>query len=196
MKDNFIYCNNEKCMNIDEDMNLKGMYSINNIMFIFAVCCILNLDIQNAVKSIKEFKPLEHRLEFVANINGVEYYNNSIATIPESTIEAIKALKNVNTVIVGGKDRGVNQAEFIEYLKDCNVENIICLPKTGEYIYEGLEGSGKNVYFTNELEDAVKIAKEVTKKDFACLLSPAASSYGYFKNFEERGKLFKKFVTN
>lgn len=93
LKDNFIYCNNEKCMNIDEDMNLKGMYSINNIMFIFAVCCILNLDIQNAVKSIKEFKPLEHRLEFVANINGVEYYNNSIATIPESTIEAIKALK-------------------------------------------------------------------------------------------------------
>jgi UDP-N-acetylmuramoylalanine--D-glutamate ligase len=194
LKDNFIYCNNEKCMNIDEEMNLKGMYNINNIMFIFAVCCILNLNIEKSIKSIKEFKPLEHRLEFVANVNGVEYYNNSIATIPESTIEAIKALKNVNTVIVGGKDRGVNQIEFIEYLKNCEVENIICLPKTGEYIYEGLEGSNKNIYFTSELEDAVKIAKKVTKKDFTCLLSPAASSYGYFKNFEERGKLFKKYV--
>lgn len=196
LKDNFIYCNNEKCMNIDEKINLKGMYSINNIMFIFAVCCILNLNIEKAVKSIKEFKPLEHRLEFVDKINGVEYYNNSIATIPESTIEAIKALKNVNTVIVGGKDRGVNQTEFIEYLKKCEVENIICLPKTGEYIYQGLENSNKNVYFTNELEEAVRIAKKVTKKESACLLSPAASSYGYFKNFEERGKLFKQYVRN
>lgn len=196
LKDNFIYCNNEKCMNINEEMNLKGMYSINNIMFIFAVCCILNLNIEETVKSIKNFKPLEHRLEFVANINGVEYYNNSIATIPESTIEAIKALKNVNTVIVGGKDRGVNQTEFIEYLKNCEVENIICLPKTGEYIYEGLEGSNKKIYFTNELEEAVKIAKKITKENSACLLSPAASSYGYFKNFEERGKLFKKYVLN
>lgn len=196
LKDDFIYCNNEKCMSINEQMNLKGMYSINNIMFIFAVCHILNLNIEEAVKSIKEFKPLEHRLEFVATINEVEYYNNSIATIPESTIEAIKALKNVNTVIVGGKDRGVNLSSFIEYLKTCEVENIICLPKTGEYIKHGLEGSNKRVYFTNELEEAVKIAKEVTRKGTSCLLSPAASSYGYFKNFEERGKLFKQYVMN
>ncbi len=196
LKDDFIYCNNEKCMSINEQMNLKGMYSINNIMFIFAVCYILNLNIEEAVKSIKEFKPLEHRLEFVATINEVEYYNNSIATIPESTIEAIKALKNVNTVIVGGKDRGVNLSSFIEYLKTCEVENIICLPKTGEYIKQGLEGANKRVYFTNELEEAVKIAKDVTRKGTSCLLSPAASSYGYFKNFEERGKLFKQYVMN
>lgn len=196
LKDDFIYCNNEKCMSINEEINLKGMYSINNIMFIFAVCCILNLNIEETVKSIKEFKPLEHRLEFVANINGVEYYNNSIATIPESTVEAIKALKCVNTVIVGGKDRGVNQTEFIEYLRNCEVENVICLPKTGEYIYEGLESSKKNIYFTTELEEAVRIAKKVTKKGTICLLSPAASSYGYFKNFEERGNLFKQYVLN
>lgn len=196
LKDNFIYCNEYKCMNVNEEMNLKGMYNINNIMFIFAVCQILNLDIENVVNSIKEFKPLEHRMEFVANINGVDYYNNSIATIPEATIGAIEAVDNVNTLIVGGKDRGVNLSSFIEYLKNCDIENIICLPKTGEYIKQGLEGSDKKVYFTNELEDAVKIAKEVTKEGTTCLLSPAASSYGYFKNFEERGRLFKQYVIN
>lgn len=196
LKDNFIYCNEEKCMDINEKMNLKGMHNINNIMFILGVCQILNLDIKKVINSIKEFKPLEHRMEFVANINGVDYYNDSIATIPESTIDAVNAIKNVNTIIVGGKDRGVNLTELIEFLKSSDIENIICLPKTGEYIKEGLESSNKKVYFTNELEEAVNIAKKVTKKNTVCLLSPAASSYGYFKNFEERGKLFKKYVIN
>lgn len=196
LKDNFIYCNEEKNMDINEEMNLKGMHNINNIMFILAVCQILNLDIKMVINSIKEFKPLEHRMEFVANINGVDYYNDSIATIPESTIDAINAIKNVNTIIVGGKDRGVNLSELINFLKNSDIENIICLPKTGEYIKEGLQDSSKMVYFTNELEEAVNIAKKVTKKNTVCLLSPAASSYGYFKNFEERGKLFKKYVIN
>lgn len=196
LKDDFIYCNNEKCMNMNEEISLKGLYNINNIMFIFAVCYILKLNIEETVKTIKSFKPLEHRLEFVCNKENVDYYNNSIATIPEATIEAIKALKNVNTVIVGGKDRGVNQRELIEHLKNCDVQNIICLPKTGEYIYEALESATKNIYFTTELEEAVNIAKKVTKKGTICLLSPAASSYGYFKNFEERGILFKKYVLN
>lgn len=196
LKDNFIYCNEEKCMDINEKMNLKGVHNINNIMFILGVCQILNLDIKKVINSIKEFKPLEHRMEFVANINGVDYYNDSIATIPESTIDAVNAIKNVNTIIVGGKDRGVNLTELINFLKTSDIENIVCLPKTGEYIKEGLESSNKKVYFTNELEEAVNIAKKVTKKNTVCLLSPAASSYGYFKNFEERGKLFKKYVIN
>ncbi len=70
------------------------------------------------------------------------------------------------------------------------------MPKTGEYIYESLQGINKNIYFYNKLEDAVKKAKEVTKKGTSCILSPAASSYGYFKNFEERGRLYKAYVIN
>lgn len=194
LQDNFIYCNNTKIMNINEKIQLKGMHNINNIMFILAVCNILNLDFSKAVKSIKEFKPLEHRMEFVGIINDVEYYNDSIATIPEATINAINSIKNINTLIVGGKDRGVNLSELIKFLKASEIENIICLPKTGEYIKEGLDSSHKNVVLVEQLCDAVKIAKEVTKPKTVCLLSPAASSYGYFKNFEERGRLFKEFV--
>lgn len=194
LRDNFIYCNNQKTMSIDEKINLKGMHNINNIMFILAVCDILKLDIETVIKSIKEFKPLEHRMEFVATVNEVDFYNDSIATIPESTIDAIKSIKNINTLIVGGKDRGVDLTKLIEFLKDSEIDNIICLPKTGEYIKLGLENTNKNVQFTLELEEAVKIAKKITKKGMVCLLSPAASSYGYFKNFEERGNLFKKYV--
>lgn len=194
LKDNFIYYNSTKLMSLNENLKLKGMHNINNIMFILAACDILKLDFNMAVESIKTFEPLEHRMEFVATINEVDYYNDSIATIPESTINAINSIKNIKTLIVGGKDRGVNLSELIKYLKNSEIYNIICLPKTGEFIKEGLQTSNKNVVFTNELEEAVKIAKKVTPKGSVCLLSPAASSYGYFKNFEERGKLFKHYV--
>lgn len=194
LKENSIYCNEKPVMDINEKINLKGIHNLNNIMFVLAVCNIMNLDFEKVIESIKEFKPLEHRMEFVANVDGVDYYNDSIATIPESTINAINAIKNINTLIVGGKDRGVNLQELITFLDKSDIENIICLPKTGEYIKEGLKNSKKNVVFKEKLEEAVDLAKKVTKKGKVCLLSPAASSYGYFKNFEERGRLFKKYV--
>lgn len=190
-----IVVNSKKGMNINEEINLKGMHNINNIMFIYAASNILNLDFDRVLESIKEFKPLEHRMEFVAKINGVDYYNDSIATIPASTMNAVNALKNVNTLIVGGKDRGVNLEELIKFISNNEqIENVICLPKTGEFIKAGLEGTLKNVTFVEKLDEAVKLAKKVTKEGTICLLSPAASSYGYFKNFEERGRLFKKYV--
>ena len=197
IENDFIYINDKKLMNINEEMNLKGMHNINNMMFILSACDILNLDFNKAINSMKEFKPLEHRMEFVASINDVSYYNDSIATIPESTINAVNALGKVNTILVGGNDRGIDLTSLIEFLRNHEtIENIICLPKTGEYIKEGLDGINKNIVFFEELKDAVEYAKEVTKPNTICLLSPAASSYGYFKNFEERGKLFKEYVLN
>lgn len=194
LKDEYIYCNDEKIMNINENMNLKGIHNINNILFVFTVAIILNLDLNKAKKTIKEFKPLEHRMEYVGNIDGIDYYNDSIATIPEATINAIKAIDNINTLIIGGKDRGVNLNNLIDFLKKSKIENIICMPKTGEYIKEALSDTSKNVKYVQTLKEAVSIAKKVTKKNTVCLLSPSASSYGYFKNFEERGNLFKQYV--
>ena len=192
----FINCNGQDIMNINEKTNLKGFHNINNIMFIFALTDILKLDNKKAIKTIKDFWPLEHRMEYFANIDGVDYYNDSIATIPEATINAINSIEKVNTLIVGGNDRGVDLGELITFLKKCEVKNILCLPKTGEYIFKSLKNCGKNVLFFENLEDAVKEAKKVTEKGTVCLLSPAASSYGYFKNFEERGRLYKSYVTN
>lgn len=194
VKEGYIYCNENKMYNIDDVRKLKGNHNLNDIMFVLAVSNILKLDLNKTIKTINEFNPLEHRLEYVGNFEGVDYYNDSIATIPEATIESVKALENVNTLIVGGNDRGVNQKNLIEFLSKSKIENIICLPKTGEYIYEGLENSGKKVVKVENMEEAVSTAKRVTKKNTICLLSPAASSYGYFKNFKERGNMFKEYV--
>lgn len=194
VKEGYICCNENKMYNINDVRKLKGNHNLNDIMFVLAVSNILKLDINKAIKTINEFNPLEHRLEYVGNFEGIDYYNDSIATIPEATIESVKALENVNTLIVGGNDRGVNQQNLIEFLRKSKVENIICLPKTGEYIFDGLKGSNKKTVKVENMEEAVSVAKRVTKKNTICLLSPAASSYGYFKNFKERGNLFKELV--
>ncbi len=193
-KDDYIYYNNQKIYDSRQQRKLKGNHNLNDIMFVLAVSNILKLNLEQTIRIINEFNPLEHRLEFVGTFENVDYYNDSIATIPEATMESVKALENVNTLIVGGNDRGVNQQNLIKFLKASEVENIICLAKTGEYIYYGLKDSVKNIVNAKTMEEAVSIAKKVTKKNTICLLSPAASSFGYFKNFKERGNLFKQYV--
>ena len=189
-----IYFNKTKLFDSKLNMQLKGKHNENNVLFVLTVAKILNLNMEKAKNTIENFKNLEHRMEFVAEINDVKYYNDSIATIPEATINAVDALKNVNTLLVGGKDRGVELDSLYEYLKKSNIENIICLPKTGEYVYNSLKDTNKKCYLVKDMPEAVKLAKEVTKPNTICLLSPAASSYGYFKNFEERGKIYKECV--
>lgn len=189
-----IYLNGNKLMDTKTELNLKGKHNLNNIMFVLAVSEILNLNLEKTIESIKNMKGLEHRLEFVGKIEGIEFYNDSISTVPESTIQGIEALKNVNTIIVGGNDRGLDLTLLIEYLRKSSIENIICISMTGEYIYNQLKTSGKNVVKLNDLKEAVNLSKKITKKDAICLLSPAASSYDQFKNFEERGSKFKEYV--
>ena len=103
-----------------------------------------------------------------------------------------KALEKVDTLIIGGMDRGIDYKELIDFLNKGNVENIICMPTTGHDIAKAL--INQKTYIVETLEEAVKIAKDVTKKEGICLLSPAAASYGFFKNFEERGDMFQKYV--
>lgn len=194
LKDNKVYYNDKIIYNADDTRNLKGIHNLNDIMFVLAVSNILNLDLDKTIKTVNNFKPLEHRMEFVGTYNGVDYYNDSIATIPESTINCIKALEKVNTLIVGGNDRGIDLTDFIKYLENTDIENIICLPKTGEYIYNQINKNDKTVIMVQNLEKAVENAKKLTKKGTICALSPAASSYGYFKNFKERGEKFKQLV--
>lgn len=91
-------------------------------------------------------------------------------------------------------DRGVDFSYFIEYLNKSNIENIICMPKTGHIIGKEITNNKVKTYFVENMEEAVNTAKKVTKKEYICLLSPAAASYGYFKNFKEKGEIYKKLV--
>lgn len=192
INNNFIEFNNKKLYNINDKRNLLGKHNLIDISFVLRLSELMNLNLEKTISSINCFKPLEHRLELVGTYNDITYYNDSIATIPEATINAIEALGNVNTLIFGGMDRGIDYSSFITYLNNSNIENFICMPTTGYKIGEKL--INKNVYFIELLEDAVKKAKEITKKGNTCLMSPAASSYEYFKNFEEKGQKYKEYI--
>ena len=104
----------------------------------------------------------------------------------------VKALKNVDTLIIGGMDRGIDYSEFIEFLNNSDINNIICMPKTGHDIAVKLKDEKK--YIVDTLQQAVDIAKNVTAKGKSCLLSPAAASYGFFKNYEEKGNIYKSLI--
>lgn len=194
IKDNYIYFNKEKLYNINEKRNLLGEHNLVNIMFVLGVSYILKLNMNKVIETINNFKGLEHRMELVGTYDNITFYNDTIATIPEATINCIKALKEVDTLILGGMDRGIDYNNFIKELNSLNIKNFICMPDTGNKI--GKQLINKNVYYEENMEKVVKLAKKITAKGKICLLSPAAPSYNKYKNFEEKGKLYKEYVRN
>ena len=195
IKDDFIYFKDEKLYNINDKRNLLGNHNLTNIMFVLGVCKLLNLDIDKCIKVINNFKGLEHRMEYVGTYFDIKFYNDTIATIPTATINAIETLKDVDTLIFGGMDRGIDYTALIEYLEKSNINNLICMPETGTKIGNILkENTNKNIYFTDDMKEAVLLAKEHTKKGMICLLSPSAPSYNKYKNFEEKGKDYKDII--
>lgn len=191
-----VYLNQKEIFDINTELHLVGEHNIRNIMVVLTISEIMGLDLKKSIDAIKNFKPLEHRIEYVGKYDDVIYYNDSIATIPTATISAIKALKNVDTLIFGGMDRGIDYSELISYLDSGVVRNLICMPTTGHKIATKIKNKEVNKYNVVTLEEAVAKAKEITNKDSICLLSPAAASYEYFKNFEEKGRAYKNLVKN
>ena len=191
IKDDYITINGEKIYNINNKRTLIGRHNLTNIINAFNVASILKLDMNKCIMALTNFKTLPHRMEYVGCFDGILYYDDAIATIPEATIDCIDALGNVDTLITGGKDRGIDYQILIDYLNQSDVNNVICMPETGYKIEGSLE---KHTYHAETLENACEIAKKVTKKGYVCLLSPSASSYNQFKNFEEKGNLFQKYV--
>lgn len=193
-KNDIVLDENEVLYTDSKDRKILGNHNFNNIMFAITVAKILNLDLKKAQESIYKFEPLMHRMEYVGEYDGVKYYNDSIATVPQSTISGVETLENVHTLIIGGKDRGIDYTEFTKFLGNSNIENLICLPDTGWKIADMVVNENMAKFIVDNMEMAVSIAKQVTTKGGICLLSPAASSYGFFRDFKERGDLFKKFV--
>ncbi len=190
-----------KKLRIDEDnIRLKGLHNLFDVAVAFAVCMDLGISREDFYMALISYKPLPHRLEFVGNIDGIKFYDDSISTVPETAIEAMNTIKDTDTIILGGMDRGIDYTPLIEYLENSDIPNIILMETTGARIYEEiktgymeLNNSGR-VILTEDLEEAVKKAKEVTSRGSSCVMSPAAASYGIFKDFEERGEVFKRLV--
>jgi len=173
-----------------------GKHNIYNLMVCLAVSKSLHINIVKVLQSCYTFKGLAHRLEYVGNVKDIDFVNDSIATIPEAAISAIKSIINIQTIILGGLDRKISYDILIDFLTEFRPLKVILLGEVGLRLNLALElkkYKGEK-YFVNSLNEAVDMAFKITRKKMACVLSPAAASYDKFKNFEERGDLFKKLV--
>lgn len=174
------------------EIPLLGVHNIKNIQAAIKVARLLKIPNSAIKKAIKNFKPLPHRLEFIGTFKGIKFYDDAISTTPESTIEAIKSLKNIGTIFLGGEDRGYDFRELEKVLKQYRIQNVVLFPKSGERILKSFKDF--NIFRTQKMEEAINFAFQVTPKGKICLLSTASPSYSLWKNFEEKGDLFQRLV--
>lgn len=183
-----------------QEISLIGVHNYYDIGVAYAYAKEFGVSKEAFTKGLKTYETLPHRLQFVGKVDGVKYYDDSISTICDTTIQALNSLKDTDTVLIGGMDRGIDYRELIEYLGGHPVPHIILMEVTGKRIYEEIQSgypkfqNKERIELVEHLEDAVALAKKVTAKDRSCVMSPAAASYGIFKNFEERGEIFTKLV--
>ena len=176
------------------DMNLKGDHNQFNARFVYAVSTqIFGCDPEKVREAIASFTGLKHRMEFVGNIDGIDYYDDSISTIPEAAIAAIKSIPNSRTILLGGMDRDINYDLLTGFIRAHGEYNYILMYKSGERIYKEVADLPCCRY-TDDLRGAVALARELTPAGSAVILSPASASYGYFRNFEERGDVFRQLI--
>jgi len=169
---------------------LLGKHNKENILAAATAAKELAVSDEAIKNAIEKFKPLPHRLEFIGEFMGIKFYDDAISTTPESTIAAIETLKNVGTIFLGGKDRGYNFSQLEKTIKKYKIKNVVLFPDSGKRI----NVKGLTVLKTKSMEKAVGFAYKNTEKGKICLLSCASPSYSLWKNFEEKGNQFKKFV--
>jgi len=176
---------------------LTGLHNLRNIIIAASAARISNIPAEAIIEGIATFKPLKHRIEFLGIQNNKRFYNDSISTIPEATLAALDTLKTVHTLILGGFDRDIDYEPFIEKLCKSSVKHIVFTGPAGERMMKLLSSfNGVKPFFEmgSSFDDAVNKAIRATPEKCICLLSPAASSYDNFRNFEERGLRYEEIV--
>ncbi len=169
---------------------------VENAMAAIGIGLALDLSLDLIRQTILDFKALAHRMEYVAEISGVEFYNDSKGTNPDSTISGLKKLDKKVSLIAGGYNKGSDFKELLTYGKD-KIENLVLLGETKDLIKrEALEVGYEKIYTVDSMEEAVSLAYRSSEKGMAVVLSPACASWGMYKNFEERGDHFKTIVNN
>ncbi|MGM0378213.1 MAG: UDP-N-acetylmuramoyl-L-alanine--D-glutamate ligase [Bacillota bacterium] len=196
-KDNCIYINDNKekikIINVD-DLNILGKHNIENAMAAVAISYYDGISIDIIRKVLKEFKAVEHRIEFVKELNNIKFYNDSKATNPEAAIKGINSMKGPTILIAGGMDKKSEFDEFIKNVKN-NIKFLILFGET-KYKIEKVakEYNYDKVEIVDNLKQAVKLAYKLAKNNQNILLSPACASWDMYKSYEHRGNEFKKIV--
>ncbi|MCH5252890.1 MAG: UDP-N-acetylmuramoyl-L-alanine--D-glutamate ligase [Lachnospiraceae bacterium] len=180
-------------MNMKES-NIPGDHNCENIMAAILITEEMGVPMDIILQTVKSFQAVEHRVEFVKTVAGVDYYNDSKGTNPDAAIKGIQSMDKPTVLIGGGYDKG---GEFDEWIRafDGKVKKLLLLGETAERIAETAEKLGFKEYeMVKSLEEAVKRAKKIAKAGDAVLLSPACASWDMFDSYEQRGNLFKEYV--
>ena len=183
----------QKLMNIHE-MRLLGMHNVENVMAAIAMADAYGADMEVILNVVRDFKAVEHRIEYVKTVRGVDYYNDSKGTNPDAAIKGIGAMVKPTYLIGGGYDK---QSEYDEWIESFGgkVRKLVLLGQTREKIADCAKKHGFTDYiFVDDLQQAVDYCAEHAKEGEAVLLSPACASWGMFPNYEVRGKMFKDMV--
>lgn len=180
-------------MNIHE-MNLVGICNVENVMAAIAISKAMGVPYENIIDTVKRFKAVEHRIEFVATKRGVDYYNDSKGTNPDAAIQGIKAMSKPTILIGGGYDKENEYDEWIESF-DNKVKLLVLIGQTREKIAKCAREHGfEKIVMADTFEEAMDVCIENAQKGDAVLLSPACASWGMFPNYEVRGQMFKEIV--
>ncbi len=181
-------------------IQLRLLY-IKNCAAALAVAEILGIDQEVVQKALLSFAPLEHRLEYVGEFRGIKFYNDSAAAAPSATIGAIKAFEGqIGCLILGGFERGVDFTPLAKTIWQVNIPLLLVFPESGLRLWDTIlktQPPNKKLpktFAVQKMQDAVSLAFEQTPKGKICLLSPASPSFGLFKDYQERGRIFKKMV--
>ena len=170
-----------------------------HVLQLLLLCGIADTDVQ--VKAISNFKGVPHRLEFVREIDGVKWYNDSIGTSPTRTIAGLNSFDEKIVLIAGGYDKHLDYTPIAKPILD-NVSNLILVGATSKKIKEVVENEMNKqnkrieIIECETLNETVSIAKKIAKKGEIVLFSPASASFDMYKNFEERGDCFKNLVNS
>ena len=176
-----------------EDVFIKGRHNIENAMAAILSAYFLGVNIETIVETIKNFKGVEHRIEFVKTIDGISYYNDSKGTNPDSTDVALKAFDK-SILIMGGYDKGSDFKNLLEKNKD-RIASLVVMGATADLIIKEATEIGISYTRVKDMEEAVKLATKEAKENLATvLLSPACASWDMYPNYEERGRHFKEIV--
>ncbi|HZZ98864.1 MAG TPA: Mur ligase family protein, partial [Candidatus Saccharimonadia bacterium] len=180
-----------------EGIALRGRHNELNIAAALTVAELFHVSGDVAHEAVKNFTPLPHRLEYIGEFRGIKFYDDAIATAPEPTMFAIETLGNVDTIFLGGTDRGLDFTQLAKAICMAGIRNAVLFPDTGARIKDALNqhcDRKLNLMETSSMDEAVKFAYVQTREGKSCLLSTASPSYSLWKNFEEKGSEFKKSV--
>ena len=184
----------EELLDIHRDMNLVGTCNVENVMAAIAIGEGMGVPMNTILSVIRGFHAVEHRIEFVAEKGGVDYYNDSKGTNPDAAIQGIRAMSKPTVLIGGGYDKQSEYDEWIESF-DGKVKWLVLIGQTREKIAECARKHGfDKIRFADTFEECLKLCTELAENGDAVLLSPACASWGMFPNYEVRGQLFKEYV--